>query len=98
MIWSFVGLTAALLTMFGFVPQIVKIIKTQSGNDVSRITLAQFFIGTLMWILYGIHLKDIIIIFANIITLICVSTAFVLLEYYYYQNTKKPVSSIKEEI
>jgi len=87
MIWSLVGIFAALFTMFGFVPQIIKIIKTKSGNDISRITLLQFFTGTLMWILYGVHLGNKIIIFANVITLCSVVAAFVLIVYYSCANT-----------
>lgn len=73
MIWSIVGMTAAALTMFGFVPQVVKITRKKSASDVSLITLVQLSCGVSLWILYGIHLKDAIIIIANagvLITLI----------------------------
>ncbi len=69
MLWTIVGTVAACLTMFGFVPQIVKMRKTRSVKDVSELTLIQFGIGVALWMLYGIHLGDLIIIGANGISL-----------------------------
>lgn len=70
MIWSVVGFMAATLTMFSFVPQILKIFKTKSAADVSVLTLVQLSIGVTLWIIYGLHLKNLIIIVANAITLL----------------------------
>jgi MtN3 and saliva related transmembrane protein len=69
MLWTTIGLTAAFLTMFGFVPQSIKMWKTKSVKDVSGLTLLQFSIGVSLWMLYGIHLRDYIIIGANAISL-----------------------------
>ena len=63
------GISAASLTMFGFVPQIIKMWKTHSVKDVSGLTLFQFSAGTTLWMLYGIHLQDFVVIGANAITL-----------------------------
>lgn len=81
--WYIIGIIAALLTTFGFVPQIIKIYKTKSAKDVSIMTLFQFSIGTLLWTLYGIHIGDTIIIVANIITFITVIMMVIL---YYRHN------------
>lgn len=69
MIWTIVGLSAATLTMFAFIPQVIKIIKTKSARDVSLITVLQLMLGVSLWILYGVHLRDPIIILANSVTL-----------------------------
>ena len=69
MVWTIVGVAAASLTMFGFVPQIIKMWNTRSVKDVSGLTLIQFGVGVLLWMLYGIHIKNVIIIGANAITL-----------------------------
>ena len=69
MVWTILGVAAASLTMFGFIPQIIKMWKTRSVKDVSGLTLIQFGVGVLLWMLYGIHLQDFIIIGANAITL-----------------------------
>ena len=69
MFWTIVGIAAAALTMFGFIPQGVKMIKTRSAKDVSGLTLLQFSIGCSLWIAYGVHLRDFIIIGANAVSL-----------------------------
>lgn len=69
MLWKVIGLTAACLTMFSFIPQIIKVIKTKSAKDVSLITLLQLTTGVTLWVVYGLYLKDPIIIAANAITL-----------------------------
>ena len=78
MVWTVIEITAALLTMFGFVPQVVKMRKTKSAEDVSGFTLIQFSIGAALWILYGGHLGDAIIISANSVSLVVVLTALAL--------------------
>ena len=69
MLWTIVGIAAASLTMSGFFPQVIKMWKTHSVKDVSGLTLIQFSVGAALWMLYGIHLQDFIIIGANAIAL-----------------------------
>ncbi len=80
MLWTIIGASAATLTMFAFIPQIAKVLKTRSVKDVSLLTLIQLSIGVSLWIVYGIHLKDAIIITANSITL---TTLILLLSLYF---------------
>ncbi len=70
MFWKIVGFSAAFLTMFGFLPQVIKIYQTKSVKDLSLLAILQFILGIFLWILYGIHLKDVVIILANVVTLI----------------------------
>jgi len=70
MIWQMIGICAAALTMFSFVPQILKVIKTKSAHDVSPVMLVQLAAGVSLWIAYGIYRRDPIIIVANSMTLI----------------------------
>jgi MtN3 and saliva related transmembrane protein len=74
LIWQVVGSAAATLTMFGFVPQIQKILKTHSVKDVSQIMLFQSSLGTFLWLLYGVHRGDKIMIIANVISLTTLTT------------------------
>lgn len=80
MLWTIIGFAAAILTMFSFVPQIVKVLKTRSAKDVSLAMLIQLSTGVTLWIVYGIYLKNIIIIIANITSLI---TLIILLYLYF---------------
>ncbi len=75
MVWTIVGIAAASMTMFGFVPQIIKMWKTHSVKDVSGLTIVQFIVGAALWLLYGIHRQDFIIIGANAISLAIVLIA-----------------------
>ncbi len=83
MFWTGLGIAAALLTMFGFVPQIIKMWKTRSAKDVSGLALVQFGTGVALWMLYGIHLRDFIIIGANAISL---ATLIIALGFYVKLN------------
>jgi MtN3 and saliva related transmembrane protein len=67
--WEIVGFAAAALTMFGFVPQILKIHRTKSVEDVSLPMLLQFSLGVFLWMLYGLYLKNMALIVANFISL-----------------------------
>jgi MtN3 and saliva related transmembrane protein len=69
MLWTVIGVIAATLTMFSFIPQIVKVLKTKSARDVSIITISQLSLGVTLWIVYGIARLDPIIITANTVTL-----------------------------
>ncbi len=88
MFWDIIGILAAGLTTFSLVPQISKVLKTKSAYDVSPVMLLQFSLGVSLWAVYGIHLKNTIIITANLITLITISILFVL----YLKYGRKPKS------
>ena len=67
--WYALGAVAATLTSLGFVPQIVKMWRTKSVRDVSPFALLQLIAGVSLWIVYGVHLKDPVVIAANIVAL-----------------------------
>jgi MtN3 and saliva related transmembrane protein len=85
MLWSIIGSSAAALTMFGFIPQIIKVLKTKSLKDVSLTTLTQLSLGVSLWIAYGIYLKDAIIITANTVTLF----SLIILLFLYFRYGRK---------
>lgn len=63
--WKIVGIMAAVCTTIGFIPQIVKGIQTKRLDDVSPAMYILLMFGVSLWISYGIHLGDMIIIVAN---------------------------------
>jgi MtN3 and saliva related transmembrane protein len=85
MIWKIIGTIAACLTMFAFFPQIAKAIKTKSVRDVSLITIFQLSLGVSLWIIYGVYLKDAIIIVANAVTLF----SMIILSFLYFMYERK---------
>lgn len=85
MFWQVIGSSAAVLTMFSFIPQIIKVVKTKSAKDVSLFTLLQLSLGVSLWIAYGLHLRNIIIIAANSLTLL----SLIVLLYLYFNYGRK---------
>ncbi|MCL6267545.1 SemiSWEET family sugar transporter [Flagellimonas myxillae] len=63
-----VGLVAATLTTSSFVPQVYKTWKSKSTKDISFTMYSAFFVGTMLWLYYGIHHESLAIILANAIT------------------------------
>ncbi|BAY63920.1 hypothetical protein NIES22_40100 [Calothrix brevissima NIES-22] len=66
---TFLGLVAASITTFSFIPQLMKIWQTKSAKDVSFIMLICFNTGIFLWLIYGIILQQLPIILANAVTL-----------------------------
>ena len=64
--WTVLGVAAGVLTSSGYIPQIVKGIRTRSMDDVSALMPGILCAGMLMWLAYGIHQEDLPIILANI--------------------------------
>ena len=79
--WYAVGAVAAALTSFGFVPQILKMWRTKSVRDVSPIMIVQFIAGVLLWTVYGVHLRDPVVMAANLVSL---ATLIVVLLLYFH--------------
>lgn len=64
------GLTAATLTTGSFIPQLYKIVKTKSTKDISVGMFAMFLAGVICWEIYGIMIKSLPVIVANIASMI----------------------------
>ncbi|MGJ8743493.1 SemiSWEET family sugar transporter [Polaribacter sp.] len=63
-----IGLVAAVLTTASFLPQVVKTAKTKDTSGLSLSMYIIFFIGVLLWLIYGVLINSLSIILANIIT------------------------------
>ena len=63
------GLTAAALSSFTTLPQLIKSIKTKSTTDLSLGMFCLLTTGAVLWLIYGVVRKDVPLISANIITL-----------------------------
>ena len=87
MLVKMIGFSAAFLTMFGFLPQVIKIYQTKSVKDISLLALLQFMAGISLWLAYGIMLKDPVIILANSVTLAILIVAVSL--YALYQGKER---------
>ncbi|WP_439131809.1 SemiSWEET transporter [Polaribacter sp.] len=71
------GFLAAILTTIAFFPQVIKVYKTKETKSISLSMYIVFSIGILLWLIYGLYLHSLPMIFANAITLI--SSIYILL-------------------
>jgi MtN3 and saliva related transmembrane protein len=76
--WLAVGTFAAFCTTISWVPQLVRIVRRRTADDVSWSYLFLFAVGVVSWLLYGIARLDPVIVAANAVTvvlLVCVAVA-----------------------
>ena len=84
-VWTIIGIVAALLTSFSFVPQVRTMWRRRSAKDVSNITMLQLMVGCALWLVYGISRHDFVIIGANVVA---IATLVVGLALYYRYHVK----------
>jgi len=80
-----IGLIAAVLTTAAFLPQVYKTWKTKDVSSLSFPMLVLFFIGIILWFIYGVLLQSLSMILANSVTIV---SAF-LLVYFKIKYDKK---------
>lgn len=59
------GLTASIMTTVNSLPQILKIIKTESVDDISPVAIVILVIGLGLWTWYGILISNMPIIISS---------------------------------
>lgn len=67
---TLLGLGAGVLTTLAFVPQVLKIWRSKSGNDISLGMCLLFSTGVLLWLIYGILIDALPVVLANAVTLV----------------------------
>jgi MtN3 and saliva related transmembrane protein len=65
-----IGYLAALLTTASFLPQALLTLRTRDTASLSLSMYAIFTLGVLLWLIYGIFLRNTAIIAANAVTLL----------------------------
>ncbi len=75
---SVIGIAAAICTTVSFVPQVLKTIKTGQTKDISLSMYLIFTTGIVLWLIYGIMIRDLPIILANTVTVVLTSIVVVL--------------------
>jgi len=76
--FTMIGMAAAACTTFSFLPQAIKVIKTKHTKDLSLAMYSTFTLGVFLWLIYGILVKDVPLIVANIITLLFALTILIM--------------------
>lgn len=76
--FEIIGLVAATLTTSSFIPQVYKAWKYKSTRDVSLLMYLVLFIGSILWLYYGLMIESAPVILANGITSTLVAFVVVL--------------------
>lgn len=85
------GLLAAALTTFSFLPQVIKTWRTKSAEDLSLGTFSMFCTGVFCWLIYGILIEDLPVILANVVTFVLAGS--VLVQAVIYKNSEQRTPS-----
>lgn len=64
-----IGIIAGILTTISFVPQVVRVLKTNDTKSISKAMYICFSLGVCLWLVYGFLINSFAVIAANIITL-----------------------------
>lgn len=73
-----IGLAAAILTTASFLPQVYKAWTQKATKDISLTMYLSFFVGVVLWLIYGIQIESLSIILANSVTSLLVLTVILL--------------------
>lgn len=68
---TWIGLVAGTLTSIAAVPQLLQTLRTGQARDISIWQPLLIAVGVALWLIYGILIKDVPLMLANIIPLIC---------------------------
>lgn len=66
-----IGLIAGALTSFAAVPQVLRTWRTRHARDISIWQPVILTVGMFLWLAYGLLLKDIPLIVANLFSIVC---------------------------
>ena len=59
------GLLAGTITSITFLPQVIKVWQTKSAKDLSMLMLLLLMLGVILWLVYGVILMNVAIIYTN---------------------------------
>ncbi len=90
-----IGFGAAALTTFSLVPQLVRIWRRRSADDISTVMFGLFSFGVLLWLVYGLLLASWPMIIANGITL-ALSLSVLVLKFRFAEEEKAESEKLKQ--
>ena len=67
------GLLAAVLTTFAYLPQSIKAIRTKHTKDISFPMVVMLEFGLITWLIYGLLINSVPIIAANTVSIVFMS-------------------------
>jgi len=86
-IFQIMGTTGSLIMCASSVPQIIKTYRMKRADNLSGSYLAILMLGMTLILLYALHVRDVVFIFGNGISL-CLTAILIALRYKYNTSTK----------
>jgi len=83
-----IGLVAGFLTSIAVIPQVVRTYRTRHARDISIWQPVLLDIGMVLWLIYGIMLKDLPLILANAFSIFC-NTLLIGMKIYFKEDDKQ---------
>ncbi len=74
---SILGILAGCCTTGASVPQVLKIIKTKKTRDISLMMYCTVTLGVILWITYGLLIKNFPVVLANMVSFVLVTTILI---------------------
>ena len=72
-----IGFVAAACTTFAFIPQAIRVWRTRSAEDISLAMYVILVAGVVLWIVYGVRIHSLPLVFANGTTLVLAGVVLV---------------------
>ncbi len=79
---SILGYTASAVTVFTFLPQVIKTWKEKSAKNVSLLMFIIAITNEILWVAYGVMRDDMVIILTNIV-MMCMASFMIYLKLRY---------------
>ncbi|NOT52892.1 MAG: SemiSWEET transporter [Chitinophagaceae bacterium] len=79
---NIVGYIASAVTVFTFLPQVIKTWKEKSAKNVSLLMFIIAIVNEVLWIAYGVMRDDMVIILTNIV-MMCMASLMIYLKLRY---------------
>jgi MtN3 and saliva related transmembrane protein len=83
-----IGLVAGALTSVAVIPQVVRTYRTRHARDISIWQPVLLDIGMLLWLVYGLLLKDLPLILANAFSIVC-NTLLIFMKIYFKDDDNR---------
>lgn len=85
-ITELIGLLAGFCTTLSLIPQLRRIWRAKSAHDLSLTMFFVFGVGVVLWLLYGIGIGSIAVIFTNSVSLVLVVVIYSLAAHYEHRD------------
>jgi MtN3 and saliva related transmembrane protein len=90
-----IGLVAAFLTSVAVIPQVVRTYRTRHARDISIWQPLLLDMGMILWLVYGVMLRDLPLILANAFSIFC-NTLLIGMKIYFKEDDNRSRSDYIE--